>query len=206
MNKTMILLKRLLLVICACLSLSPLIVWAEAETPEAAVYAALFEHLAHKGGALRPVVLGTRTSGQDEVFAAAGSTERMEEVLRNAVSEASPTLRTAFIGELKSAAPLKTHQLPSKSALKVQLVPQEELDELFQSNPKATAWSRFFQRFSETSSLMSLSHPVIDPLTQTALVYVGSSCGRLCGGGWLLFMTRHEGAWRVSREVRLWIA
>lgn len=202
----MTLLRRFLLSVFACVALSPLLAGAEADSSEAEVYAALFEHLSLKGGALNTVVLGTKAAGQGEVFAAAGSAERMEEVLRDGVSEASPALRAAFIDELKSAAPLKTHQLPSKSALKFQLVPRQELDELFQSSPKLMAWSRFFQRFSQTSSLMSLSPPAIDPLTQTALVYVGSSCVRLCGGGWLLFMTRHEGAWRVSREVRLWIA
>ena len=206
MKRTMSLPSRLLLVICASLALSPLIARADADLPEAAVYAALFEHLAPKDGAARTVVLGTQPSGRDEVFAAAGPTESMEEALRRGVPEASPALRAAFLGELKRAAPLKAHELPNKSTLKFQLVPQQELDDLFWSIPTSEAWARFHRRFPQASARMSLSRPVMDPATDTALVYVGSSCGRLCGGGWLVFMTRQGGVWLVSREVQLWIA
>ncbi len=206
MNKAMYLPRRFLLALCAGLALLPLLGRADADLPEAAVYAALFEHLAPEDGALRTAVLGTRAADRDEVFAAASSSESVEEVIRSGVPEASPALRAAFLGELKKASPLRAHELPARSALKFQLVPQQELDDLFQATPTSAAWDRFHRRFPQASSRMSLSRVVMDPATDTALVYVGSACGRLCGGGWLVFMTRQGGVWLVSREVQLWIA
>jgi hypothetical protein len=58
-----------------------------------------------------------------------------------------------------------------------------------------------------SSDFEEMSTPVLSADGQRALVYVASTCGRLCGAGSMLHIARQaNGEWRVLDRVGLWIS
>jgi hypothetical protein len=67
-------------------------------------------------------------------------------------------------------------------------------------NDQQFGWTGFYARYPNSRGYMVASVPGFDAEQRRAMVYMGHSCGGLCGGGTYHFLQKADGAWR---EVRL---
>lgn len=80
------------------------------------------------------------------------------------------------------------------------VVPRHELDEVFQ---RRDGWQAFKKRYEQVG-VVRFSAPAI--AGDDAAVYVGFSCGLLCGKTWLVTLQRHGAEFRVKDARMLTIS
>jgi hypothetical protein len=66
-------------------------------------------------------------------------------------------------------------------------------------------WDRFTKE-NGVVGYLTMSRVGFDALHTHAVVYVGASCGPLCGSGGYFVMTREKGAWRVVAYHIRWVS
>jgi hypothetical protein len=66
-------------------------------------------------------------------------------------------------------------------------------------------WSGFHQTYPK-SGISLVSRPGVNADHTKALLYVGTSCDSLCGGGSLVFLGRDGSEWKVLNKVTIWVS
>jgi hypothetical protein len=81
------------------------------------------------------------------------------------------------------------------------VVTQTELDALFRPFELGArgGWNGFYDRYPDSGGLMAVSAVGFDPTHERARVYMGHSCGGLCGGGTDHFLQKTGGVWKPAR-------
>lgn len=82
------------------------------------------------------------------------------------------------------------------------VIAQEELDKIF----KEGGWEDFYKKYPETGGVWTFSRPGYNSAGNEAVLYVGHSCGSLCGTGHLYFLAKQNDQWIVQNRLMLWIS
>jgi hypothetical protein len=67
-------------------------------------------------------------------------------------------------------------------------------------------WQAFHEKYPSMHDFKVISRPGINREHSRAVLYVGVSCGPLCGGGSLLFLSKETGEWKVINTVTIWLS
>jgi hypothetical protein len=74
------------------------------------------------------------------------------------------------------------------------LIPRREFQDFFKSGV-GKGWEGFYGRYPDSGGIIQLSAVGFNSDKNRALVYMGHSCGGLCGGGGYSFSEKKEGKW-----------
>jgi hypothetical protein len=67
-------------------------------------------------------------------------------------------------------------------------------------------WEEFYKKYPNSSGLVFFSRVGFNERHDQAFVYVGRSCGGLCGSGDYVLLTKVNGQWVVTGEQNLWVS
>ena len=118
------------------------------------------------------------------------------------VPTTDPLTRLAFAGEdtarhfLQMEAEVDLVRMNGGFA-NVRFIESSELERLKAAGP--SNWARFQKRYGSTAKLIYLSRIARNDADTTALLYVHSACGPLCGTGHFVSFKREAGVWRIDR-------
>ena len=65
-------------------------------------------------------------------------------------------------------------------------------------------WKTFYKEHPQNHHILVVSLPGINRAHDRALLYVGHTCGPMCGGGTVLLFTKEAGRWVVVDTETLW--
>jgi hypothetical protein len=91
---------------------------------------------------------------------------------------------------------------PPNASGKLELAPEAVLKEIFsvKRDAKPSGWDRFYERFPESSGLITISQVGIDSKGTTAIVYLGRQTHYRSGRGYVRVMKRQDKKWILSYE------
>jgi hypothetical protein len=87
---------------------------------------------------------------------------------------------------------------------KIVFVTSKEEDELFSGG--RDDWGAFKKKYPRASGFAIVSAIGFNATHDQALVYLGTSCGGLCGSGYLVLLTMKDGKWQVEKVANLWVS
>ena len=87
---------------------------------------------------------------------------------------------------------------------KVVFLSEEEVTQLF--NIGLDGWNKFNKKYPGANGIITLSRVGFNKEKTQALVYVGISCGGLCGGGSFMFLEKRNGKWSIRGNRNLWVS
>ena len=67
-------------------------------------------------------------------------------------------------------------------------------------------WARFYKKYPNSSGLVFFSKVGFNDRHDQAFVYVGRTCGGLCGAGEYVLLNKVNGQWVVRDEEGLWVS
>ncbi len=67
-------------------------------------------------------------------------------------------------------------------------------------------WDRFYRKYPNSPGLMFFSQVGFNDRHDQAFLYMGRSCGGLCGVGEYVLLNKVNGEWVVSKEQELWVS
>jgi len=67
-------------------------------------------------------------------------------------------------------------------------------------------WDRFYRKYPNSTGLMFFSKVGFNDRHDQAFLYMGRSCGGLCGVGEYVLLNKVNGEWVVSKEQELWVS
>jgi hypothetical protein len=73
------------------------------------------------------------------------------------------------------------------------LIPKQEVADLFKKD--GPGWNGFYLRYPDSGGIIQLSAVGFNRERTKAVLYVGHSCGWLCGGGGYSFVQKKDGKW-----------
>lgn len=88
-----------------------------------------------------------------------------------------------------------------KAPFKALSLSDEEAESLFN---RKNGWAEFHQKYPTTRGLLAISRPGINRERNRALLYIGASCGPVCGGGVLVLLSKADGKWKVVNTLDVW--
>lgn len=88
--------------------------------------------------------------------------------------------------------------------IKTKLISKAEVDKLF--GPGGGWWEAFYKSYPNSPGLITFSNVGFNSDGSQALLYIGHSCGGLCGTGHYVLLTKNNGAWKVEKKVMTWIS
>jgi hypothetical protein len=88
-----------------------------------------------------------------------------------------------------------------KAPIRIILVSEEEVTTLLKARD---GWSALPRKYSEARNIFVVSRPGISPDHHYAVLYVGHSCGALCGGGTDLLLGETNGEWKILKRGTVW--
>jgi hypothetical protein len=164
------------------------------------VYSATIQELLLKDRAdTARVILRDRTSaGYPPGMASMKSTgENEKELLEGS------TVETREDFDAKNKTPCK---------LEPQIQPAEKIKLLTHTDEQVSfprgsgSWKIFYANYPGATGFTLLSRIGFNSARDQALVYFGNSCELLCGHGYLVLLKKHNGKWKVMKQVTIWIA
>ncbi len=87
---------------------------------------------------------------------------------------------------------------------RVTLVAAKDRNRFF--NPGGTYWKGFMQRYPHAAGFTLLSAIGFNEQHKQALVYVGNSCGVLCGSGYFVLLEKKHDKWAAVKTAVVWTA
>jgi len=67
-------------------------------------------------------------------------------------------------------------------------------------------WEKFYKKYPNSPGLVFFSKVGFNNRHDQAFVYVGRSCGGLCGAGEYVLLNKVNGEWEVLNEQNLWVS
>jgi hypothetical protein len=113
----------------------------------------------------------------------------------------NPATKADFDAKAKLSCDLTTN--PGLSAGVVFLSPKER-DELFSKN--TDPWKDFAKKYPNAAGFTIVSPIGFNAPHHQALVYVGNSCGMLCGTGYLVLLEKKKDKWIAAKTAKIWIS
>jgi hypothetical protein len=167
---------------------------------DAAIYsAALTKVILKDRDDKRQIVLLSQTSAAYPpgmaAFTASTTPDRTE-----LLDAASTVTKNDFDTKAKLSCDLATNA--DLRARAIFMSPQEK-DEFFS---KASGWKDFAQKYPNATGFTIVSAIGFDASHRQALVYVGNSCGMLCGSGYVVLLEKKKHKWIATKTAKIWIA
>ena len=205
--------RRSLLVSAIPLLLSPRVALSGPMSQASSIYQALFAYFLAQPGTPRVLVIEEFAPSIEEVlpplpaipeanFPAMSPADK----LKGLYPAATETLRTEFLRILARGGAIDRNQFAAIGDVKIVWLSRQQKAEIFDTDPQLNAWEQFHTRFPQSKSLLRITLPAIDLDRQTALLYLGWSCGGTCGGGSLFLFAHVKGGWRLMHEQQIWVA
>jgi hypothetical protein len=102
---------------------------------------------------------------------------------------------------------LAKNQSPSEILLgdidiNYRLVSWEEIKSYFDEGGKG--WEEFYKKYPKSSGLIFFSRVGFNSHHDEAFVYVGHTCGGLCGSGGYVSLKKHRTTWVVQKSEGVW--
>lgn len=167
---------------------------------DAAIYLAALSKVVLKGrDDQRQIVLLSQTSAAYPPGMAAftaSSTPDKKELL----DAASTATKNDFDAKAKLNCDLTTNA--ELSAAVIFMTPKES-DELFS---KVSEWKDFAAKYPNAAGFTIVSSIAFDASHRQALVYVGNSCGMLCGTGYVVLLEKKKDKWIATKTAKIWNA
>ena len=168
---------------------------------DAAIYLAALTKVVLKGhDDKRPIVLLSQTSAAYPpgmaAFIASSTPDRTE-----LLDAASTATKNDFDAKAKLSC-----DLTAKADLRARVVfvsPQEK-DELFSND--TDPWKAFTKKYPNAAGFTIISAIGFDASHRQALVYVGNSCGALCGAGYVVLLEKKKDKWIAAKTAKIWNA
>jgi len=85
------------------------------------------------------------------------------------------------------------------------IIARDEIDNFFKKSV-GRGWQEFYKKYPKSAGFWQFSRPGYNSTRDEALLYVGHSCGGLCGTGHLYLLSKQNGQWTVKNRVMLWIS
>lgn len=85
------------------------------------------------------------------------------------------------------------------------IIARDEVDNFFKKGV-GRGWQEFYKKYPKSAGFWQFSRPGYSSTRDEALLYVGHSCGGLCGTGHLYLLSKQSGKWTVKNRVMLWIS
>ena len=109
--------------------------------------------------------------------------------------------RDQFDAQNKTSCILDPHIRPTG---RIQLLSAREEQASF---PKGGgSWKEFYKKYPGATGFTLLSRIGFSSKRNEAMVYLGNSCGLLCGNGYLVVLDKHKGKWKVVQQAHIWVA
>jgi len=89
-----------------------------------------------------------------------------------------------------------------KAAFEVILLSAEEAGKLVAGGG---GWEGFYNKYPN-SGITLVSRPGLNAEHNRALLYLGTSCGGLCGDGVLIVLSKNGEEWKVLNRVTIWVS
>jgi hypothetical protein len=147
----------------------------------------------------RQIVLLSRTSSAYPPGMAAftaSSTPDKKELL----DAASAATKNDFDAKAKLNCDLTTNAALSAGVI---FMSPAESDEFFS---KASGWKDFAAKYPSAAGFTIVSAIAFDAAHRQALVYVGNSCGMLCGTGYVVLLEKRKEKWVAAKTAKIWNA
>ena len=167
---------------------------------DAAIYSAAITKviLKDRNDRRQLVLLSQTSAGYPAGMASftASSTPDKKELLNSASTEAKSDFdaKAKLNCDLTGSTELKTS---------VVFMTPAERDELFS---KASGWKDFAQKYPNAAGFTIASAIGFNHSHNEALVYVGNSCGMLCGTGYVVRLEKKKDKWIAAKAAKIWIA
>lgn len=164
------------------------------------VYSATIQELLLKdhGDAARVILRDRTSAGYPPGMASMKSTAENEKEVMGA-----STLETRDDFDRKNKAPCKLE--PKIQPLeKIQLL--SHMDEQVSFPRGSGSWKIFYANYPGATGFTLVSRIGFNSARDQALVYLGNSCELLCGHGYLVLLRKHDGKWKVLKQVGIWVA
>jgi len=145
------------------------------------------------------VIIRERTSaGYPPGMASMKSTEDEEKDLLGSISTSA---RDNFDAQNKTSCILEPHIQPVE---RIQLLSAREERASFLG--RSGSWKLFNAKYPGAIGFTIVSRIGFNSEHDQALVYLGNSCGLLCGHGYLVVLKKHNGKWKVLNQASVWAA
>lgn len=104
---------------------------------------------------------------------------------------------------------LAKNQSPSEILLgdigvNYRLVPAEEIKGYFDERGKG--WEEFYKKYPKSSGLIFFSRVGFNAQHNEAFVYVGHTCGGLCGSGGYVSLKKLGAGWAIQKSEGVWVS
>lgn len=123
------------------------------------------------------------------------------------IPEASESALYDFTKKNKAASSIERR---FKFQVKYTLISSGELDGFFKDGFPGEgferSWKQFYEKYPGAPGYIQLSRVGFDKEKGEAVVYVGSMCDQLCGGGSYVRFVRKDGGWKVEQEAAIWVS
>jgi hypothetical protein len=208
MNRWIVLAAAVLLIPSACRAQKPPEAAAQSPpavcTPSAdddAIYSAAFNKVILKGGDdRRQIVLLSRTStAYPPGMAAFTAFERPER--KELLDAAATATKIDFDAKAKLMCDLTANAALSAAVVLVSL---NERDEIFSKD--SGLWKDFTKKYPNAAGFTIVSAIGFNAPHNQALVYVGNSCGLLCGNGYVVLLDKKKEKWIAAKIAKIWTA
>jgi hypothetical protein len=169
---------------------------------EAEIYAAYIDFLAREFPSNKSLVIKPTTvlllknlfDGDDPLFE-----------IRPGMPGASEMVISEFLRVGGDSVPLNIPHHLVRPGIRYSLANGKVLRRIFHNQHEESAWRHFYRANPSANGLLAFSRVGIDPERNHALFYVEYSCGVLCGAGYLVFLQRQSGGWRVVVNKHLYV-
>jgi hypothetical protein len=117
------------------------------------------------------------------------------------ISGVPAALRKAVVDLNRSSS-----RLPVVTGPTVKVTSMASIDKQFRGDDLGKAWDDFYRRYRGSRGFMQVGVPAISDDGNEAFIHYSHACGGLCGTGWLVYLRRVDGKWKIEHQVMLWIS
>jgi hypothetical protein len=86
------------------------------------------------------------------------------------------------------------------------MVTKEQVALFFSQDRTASGWKDFYATYPSSSGLLFFSRIGFNSQHNQAFLYVGNSCGGLCGAGSYVLLRKECDSWKIEQEQDLWVS
>lgn len=129
--------------------------------------------------------------------------QQMEDSAINELSALLPQTISDFQNKSKKCQ-LLTSQF--STSIKFTIASQNVVSNIFRENDIIDGWSRFYDKYPNSSGLINFSNIGFNSEMTQAFVYTGRTCGGKCGAGYYFVLEKKNSRWVVVDKVNNWVS
>jgi hypothetical protein len=167
------------------------------------IYRLLVHRKFHVSSEIKLIVLQAETTGcplyEDEVVSMKfGNTETFHQSMNKLMPEAELQTLDSYLLRNKGAQELRVSNLGINYIIvRDSDLPDGEFDDF---------WDRFYKKYPNSPGIVYFSNVGFNDKYDQAFVYVGRSCGGLCGSGEYVLLKKVNRSWEIVDEEELWVS